>query len=67
MTREDRYYPHAICLDCGHKHGRPRAPSAAIGMWNGECGWCGKTGPVTSPRDFCFPEYTGDTPEGWGK
>lgn len=67
MSRQDRYYPHEICIECGKKLGKPRAQSMAIGMWNGKCGWCGKDGAVTSPRDFCFPEFIGDAPDGWGK
>lgn len=59
-----RYYPSEICLDCGNKHGRPRH-NHAIGMWNGKCGWCGQEGPVTSPRDFRYPEFRGEPPEGW--
>ncbi len=63
---EDRYYPDEICHECGTKHGKPRTNNV-IGMWNGTCGWCGKEGPVTSPRDFRYPEFTGPAPEGWDK
>lgn len=61
----DRYYPAEICLKCGKKYGKARQESRAIGMWGGKCGWCGEEGAVTSPRDFCYPEFTGKPPEGW--
>lgn len=61
-----RYYPTEICLDCGGLHGKPRGDHD-IGMWTGKCGWCGAEGPVTSPRDFRFPDWSGTPPEGWDK
>lgn len=64
MTPPVRYYPGEICLECGKKHGRSRG-AHAIGMWQGVCGWCGAAGAVTSPRDFRYPEFTGQPPEGW--
>jgi hypothetical protein len=43
-------YPTWICSACGTKYGR-RAP--AIATWSvGECDICGRTKPVTEPRDF---------------
>ena len=52
----DRHYPAEICLECGNKHGKPRH-SHDIGVWQGRCGWCGKEGTVTHPRDFRYPEW----------
>jgi hypothetical protein len=64
--KNHRYYPSEICIECGNKHGRSRNVYA-IGMWAGKCGWCGKEGTVTAPRDFRYPEFTGEPPEGWDK
>lgn len=50
-------YPGRICSDCGRKFGR-RMPEAAT--WSmGECHLCGRSGPVTQPRDF------GNLKPGW--
>ena len=57
MNHPERYYPSEICLNCGKQHGRERHKEQVIGMWEGKCGWCGAVGPVTSPRDFLFPEW----------
>lgn len=50
------YYPSEICFDCGNKYGTPKG-NYAIGVWRGKCGWCGKEGTATSPRDYRYPEY----------
>lgn len=60
----DRYYPTEICFQCGIQHGRPRH-SQAVGAWMGKCGWCGKEGPVCSPRDYLYPEFKGQPPADW--
>lgn len=60
---EDRYYPDEICQECGTKYGTPRSNNHEIGMWNGTCGWCGKEGAVTAPRDYRYPDWNGTPPK----
>jgi len=50
-TTEPDDYPYWLCFDCGRAHGRSPAEGACT-VHEGTCGLCGKTAPVTQPRDF---------------
>ena len=47
---ETRWYPAAICADCGEKHGRRSCGPATWSL--GICDICRTTAPLTQPRDF---------------
>lgn len=46
----DDAYPTWVCFECGEKYGR-HAPGICT-VHEDVCGICGKTVPVTEPRDF---------------
>jgi len=48
-------YPEWVCGDCGNKYGKWSVGSST---WHeGICEVCNKEKPVTSPRDYGYPNF----------
>ena len=57
MTQEDKNTCSQICSECADKEPTARMPEGHIcGWWTGICDACDEKKPLTSVRDYRYPE-----------